>query len=163
MTKREDVTKQGSCKILWRKLRLRGSLLLVLIQFLGGGVRVVAFLSLSWSGREVGWGGRLFEAGSLLCRCVIYKPNTNFMANGQLATSVKCRCFLSHDARCCEWLAAVRITHIVRFLTILDLVALFRSFFYLMIEHLHVVVFPFGCWVSCIILIPLSLSTSHIR
>ena len=35
-TKREDVTKQGFCKILWRKLRLRGSFLLVLIQFLGG-------------------------------------------------------------------------------------------------------------------------------
>ena len=42
MTKREDVTKQGSYKILRRKLSLRGSLLLVLIQFLGGGV---------------GWGG----------------------------------------------------------------------------------------------------------
>ena len=66
MTKREDVTKQGSCKILWRKLCLRGSLLLVLIQFLGGGVGVVAYLSLSGSGREVGWGGRLFEAGRLL-------------------------------------------------------------------------------------------------
>ena len=45
MTKREDVTKQGSYEI------LRGSLLLVLTQFLGGGV---------------GWGGRLFEAGRLL-------------------------------------------------------------------------------------------------
>ena len=67
MTKREDVTKQGSCKILCRKLRLRGSLLLVLIQFrAGGGVGVVAYLSLSGSGREVGWSGRLFEAGRLL-------------------------------------------------------------------------------------------------
>ena len=48
-TKREDVTKQGSCKILSRKLHLRESLLLVLvlIQFLGGGVGVVAYLSLS--------------------------------------------------------------------------------------------------------------------
>ena len=55
MTKLQDVTKQVSCKILWRKLRLRGSLLLVLIQFLGG-VR----------GKGVGWGGRLFEAGRLL-------------------------------------------------------------------------------------------------
>ena len=55
MTKREDVTKQGSCKILWRKLRLRGSLLLLFIQFGGGGgVLVVAYLSLSGSGREVG-------------------------------------------------------------------------------------------------------------
>ena len=54
-TKCKDVTKQGFCKILWRKLRLRGSLLLVLIQFWGG-VR----------GKGVGWGGRLFEAGRLL-------------------------------------------------------------------------------------------------
>ena len=43
-TKREDITKQGSCKMLRRKLHLRGSLLsvLVLIQFCegweGGGV-----------------------------------------------------------------------------------------------------------------------------
>ena len=51
LTKLEDVTRQGSCKILRRKLCLRGSLLLVLIQFLGGGV--------GWGG--VGWGGRLFE------------------------------------------------------------------------------------------------------
>ena len=54
-TKREDVTKQGSCKILSRKLHLRESLLLVLvlIPFLGGGVGVVAYLSLS--GKGVGW------------------------------------------------------------------------------------------------------------
>ena len=39
ITKGEDVTKQGLCKILLRKLRLRGSLLLVLIQFLRGGGR----------------------------------------------------------------------------------------------------------------------------
>ena len=54
-TKRKDVTKQGSCKILSRKLHLRESLLLVLvlIQFLGGGVGVVAYLSLS--GKGVGW------------------------------------------------------------------------------------------------------------
>ena len=55
ITKCKDVTKQGFCKTLWRKLCLRGSLLLVLIQFLGG-VR----------GKGVGWGGRLFEAGRLL-------------------------------------------------------------------------------------------------
>ena len=72
ITKREDVTKQGFCKILWRKLRLRGSLLLELIQSLGGGrgevggVGVGALLSLSGIGREVGWGERLFEAGRLL-------------------------------------------------------------------------------------------------
>ena len=63
ITKREDVTKQGSCKILSRKLQLRGSILLVLvlIQFWGAGVGVVAYLSLSGGG----WGGCLFEAGRL--------------------------------------------------------------------------------------------------
>ena len=65
-TKREDVIMQGFCKILWRKLRLRGSLL-VLIQYFVcvGGVRWVgvgACFSLSGKGR----GGRLFEAGCLL-------------------------------------------------------------------------------------------------
>ena len=72
ITKREDVTKQGSCKLLWRKLRLRGSLLSVIIQvffFWGGGggagweregeVRVGAYLSLSVRGRGWGGGGRL--------------------------------------------------------------------------------------------------------
>ena len=57
ITKREDVTKQeGSCKLPWRKLRLRGSLLLVIIHvffFWGGGGAVGA-------GRG-GEGGRLFE------------------------------------------------------------------------------------------------------
>ena len=45
ITKREDVTKQGSCKILSRKLQLQGSILLVLvlIQFWGAGVGVVAY------------------------------------------------------------------------------------------------------------------------
>ena len=62
--KREDVTKQGFCKILWRKLRLRESLLLVLIQFVGGGAGVGALLSLSGSGREVGWDGRLIEVSA---------------------------------------------------------------------------------------------------
>ena len=61
MTKREEVTKQGFCKILWRKLRLRGSLLLVLIQFQfqshihssgwGGGGRLFEF---DWEGEEEG-------------------------------------------------------------------------------------------------------------
>ena len=60
-TKREDVTKQGSCKMLSRKLHLRESLLLVLvlIQFLGGGVGVVAYLSLSGRGGGVGAYSRL--------------------------------------------------------------------------------------------------------
>ena len=51
ITKREDVTKQGFCKILWRKLRLREGLLLCLIWVCVGGSGV---------------GGRLFEAGHLL-------------------------------------------------------------------------------------------------
>ena len=63
ITEREDVTKQGSCKILWRKLLLRGSLLLLRTYSILG---VVANLSLSRSGRKVWWGGRLFEAGRLL-------------------------------------------------------------------------------------------------
>ena len=44
ITKWEDVTKQGFSKILWRKLCLPWSLLLVIIQFLGGG-----------RGNGVGW------------------------------------------------------------------------------------------------------------
>ena len=51
ITKSEGVTKQGFCKVLWRKLRLREGLLLSLIGVL-------------WEG--VGWGGRLFEAGRSL-------------------------------------------------------------------------------------------------
>ena len=66
IAKREDVTKQGFCQILSRKLRLRGSLLLELIQFLGDGVGVGALLSLSGIRREVAWGGRIFQAGRLL-------------------------------------------------------------------------------------------------
>ena len=54
---REDVTKQGFCKILRTKLSFRGSLLLVLTQFLGGweggrGLGICAYLGLS--GREEG-------------------------------------------------------------------------------------------------------------
>ena len=48
------------------KFKVSCSFLLVLIQFWGRGVGVVAYLSLSGSGRDVGWGGRLFEAGRLL-------------------------------------------------------------------------------------------------
>ena len=55
ITKREEVTKQGFCKILWRKLRLREGLLLSLIRLL-----------LEFFLEGVGWGGRLFEAGRLL-------------------------------------------------------------------------------------------------
>ena len=44
-TKREEVTKQGFCKILWRKLRSRGSLLLEFIHSSGwdGGERLFKF------------------------------------------------------------------------------------------------------------------------
>ena len=65
LTKREDVTKQGFCKMLRRKVHLRGSLLLVFIQFFGGGrgkgfgVGVGAYLRLSGGAREVVWVGRL--------------------------------------------------------------------------------------------------------
>ena len=65
LTKHQDITKQGFCKMLRRKVRLRGSLLLVFVQLFGGGrekgfgVGVGAYLSLSGGGREVGWGGHL--------------------------------------------------------------------------------------------------------
>ena len=61
-TKREEVIKQGFCKILWRKLRPRGSLLLEFIHSSGwiGGERLFEF---DW---EWGEGGRLFGAGLLL-------------------------------------------------------------------------------------------------
>ena len=51
ITIREEVTRQGFCKILWGKLRARGSLLLEFIHSSG------------WGG---GGGGRLFEDGHLL-------------------------------------------------------------------------------------------------
>ena len=61
ITKREEVTKQGFCKILWRRLRPRGSLLLEFTHSSGWG-GVSAYLSLLGG---VG-GGRLFEGGRLL-------------------------------------------------------------------------------------------------
>ena len=68
ITKREDVTMQCFCKTLWRKLRLRESLLLVLIPFCGGGrgKGVGAYLSLSGSGRVVGWGWALIRGWALI-------------------------------------------------------------------------------------------------
>ena len=58
MTKREDVTKQGSYKILWRKLSLRGSLLLEFIHSSGwgGGERLFEF---DWVEEGVGAYSRL--------------------------------------------------------------------------------------------------------
>ena len=71
ITKREDVTKQGFCKTLWRKLCLRGSLLLVLIHFFffgwegkWGGVGVGVYLSLTeW---EVDWSWALIRGWALI-------------------------------------------------------------------------------------------------
>ena len=53
ITKREEVTMQGFCKILWRKLRPRGSLLLEFIHssWLGGGERLFEF---DWEEEGVG-------------------------------------------------------------------------------------------------------------
>ena len=61
ITKREDVTMQGFCKILLRKLRLWGSLLLILIHFFfrgGRGKGVGRALIWYWVGRRRG--GRLW-------------------------------------------------------------------------------------------------------
>ena len=62
ITKREEVTKQGFCKILWRKLRPRGSLLLEFIHSSGwgGGKRL---FELDWEDER---GGCFFEAEGLL-------------------------------------------------------------------------------------------------
>ena len=70
VTKREEATTQGFCKILGRTLRLRESLLLVLIQFQFQShyhlsrVGVGTYLGLIGKGR--GWGGQLFEAGNFI-------------------------------------------------------------------------------------------------
>ena len=54
ITKREEVTKQGFCKILWRKLHPLGSLLLVLIHSSGlGGEHLFEF---DWEKEGVGLG-----------------------------------------------------------------------------------------------------------
>ena len=42
-TKREEVTKEGFCKILWRKLRPQGSLLLEFIHLSGWGEHLFEF------------------------------------------------------------------------------------------------------------------------
>ena len=58
ITKRDEVTKQGFCKILWRKLRPRGSLLLEFIHSSGwgGGERLFEF---DWEEEAVGAYSRL--------------------------------------------------------------------------------------------------------
>ena len=58
ITKREELTKQDFCKILWRKLRPRGSLLLEFIHSSGwgGGERLFEF---DWEGEGVGAYSRL--------------------------------------------------------------------------------------------------------
>ena len=62
ITKREEVTKQGFCEILWRKLRPRGNLLLEFIhsKWLAWGWALI------WVWLGGGVGGCLFEAGRLL-------------------------------------------------------------------------------------------------
>ena len=52
ITKREEVTKQGFYKILWRKLRPRGSLLFRIysLKGVGGGERLFEF---DWEEEEV--------------------------------------------------------------------------------------------------------------
>ena len=58
ITKREEVTKQGFCKILWTKLRPRGSLFLEFIHSSGsgGGERLFVF---DWEEEGVGAYSRL--------------------------------------------------------------------------------------------------------
>ena len=68
ITKREDVTKQGFCKIL-KKTPSSGKSLSTFLRVgsgKGGGVGVGAYFSWTGNRREVGWGGRLFEPGRLL-------------------------------------------------------------------------------------------------
>ena len=58
ITKREEVTKQGFCKILWRKLRPQGSLLLELIHLIGWGGGECLF-EFDWGEEGVGAYSRL--------------------------------------------------------------------------------------------------------
>ena len=58
LTKREEVTKQGFCKILRRKLRPQGSLLLELIHLIGWGGGECLF-EFDWGEEGVGAYSRL--------------------------------------------------------------------------------------------------------
>ena len=84
LTKRKKVTKQGFCKRLRRKLRLRRSLLLVPIQFRfqsnchsSGWGGVGAYLSLIGRGREWWWalirGWALIRVWALIRINTVYK------------------------------------------------------------------------------------------
>ena len=72
VTKRKHVTKQGFCKILWRKLHLRRRLLLVLIHFCwAGGERGLGFgcghfFEFEWKEEGVGayWFFSTFRVGT---------------------------------------------------------------------------------------------------
>ena len=76
ITKREEVTEQGFCKILWRKLRPRGILLLVFIQFqfqshchssgLGGGWALIWVWLGGGGGGVWGWGWALIRRWALI-------------------------------------------------------------------------------------------------
>ena len=74
--KREDVTKQGFCKILWRKLRPRGTLLLEFIHSSGwgGGERLFEF---DWEEEGVGAYSRwaLIRGWALIRINTLFKPN----------------------------------------------------------------------------------------
>ena len=60
ITKREEVTKQGFCKILWRKLRPRGSLLSEFIHSSGwGGDKRERLFEFDWEEEGVGAYSRL--------------------------------------------------------------------------------------------------------
>ena len=58
ITKREEVTKQGFCKIPWRKLRPQGILLLEFTHSSGWG-RGERLFEFDWEGEEVGAYSRL--------------------------------------------------------------------------------------------------------
>ena len=67
--KREDVTKQGFCLILWRKLRLPEVFISTYFCFFwvgGTRKRVGAYLSFSLRGREVGWRWALIRGWALI-------------------------------------------------------------------------------------------------
>ena len=73
MQKHEKVTKQGFCKILRRKLRPRGSLI-IQFQFLrvGWGGAYQLFLPLGWALIR---GGRLFEVARLFSYGIFFSKN----------------------------------------------------------------------------------------
>ena len=86
VTKREEVTEQGFCKILWRKLRPRGILLLVFIQFQfqshchssgwGGGWALIWVWLGGGGGGVWGWGWALIRRWALIRDWALIPINT---------------------------------------------------------------------------------------